>query len=106
MARAPSLSATFLPREQACAAHCVCLQSADRSRWLKTEQDEYFREPSSLFPESARFDTDHVRDTSKAPAHQTIRIAHVFVGFPDPTPAPKQRRRKALTREAIESSVG
>jgi hypothetical protein len=73
---------------------------------VKTQRDEYFREPSSLFPESARFDTDHVRDANKAPAHQTIRIAHVFVGFPDPPPAPRRRRRKALTREAIESSVG
>lgn len=72
---------------------------------VTTEKSSYFHDPSSLFPLNARFDTDHVRDQDKAPTHQTIRIAHLFLGFPDPPPAPKRRRRKAMTREAIETSA-
>lgn len=73
---------------------------------IKTDRDSYLHDPSTLFPHHARFDTDHTREPGKAPAHQTIRIAHVFLGFPDPPPTPKRRRRKVLVREAIESGTG
>lgn len=59
---------------------------------VEAKKGEYFHEPSSLFPHHAHFDTDHARDPKKASAHQTIRIAHVFLGFPDLPPAPKRRR--------------
>jgi hypothetical protein len=61
-----------------------------------------FHDPSTLFPDHARFDTDHVREPEKAPSHQTIRIAHVFLGFPDPPPAPVKRTRRKALREALE----
>lgn len=69
---------------------------------IKIDQDSYFHDPSSLFPRHARFDTDHMRDQAKSPAHNSIRIAHVFLGFPDPPRIPKGRRRKASTDEASE----
>jgi hypothetical protein len=55
----------------------------------------YLREPSAVFPESAMFDTEHRREEKKAPAHGTIRISHLFLGFPNP---PTRRSRKARRR--------
>lgn len=41
----------------------------------------YLIVPSAVFPGRADFDTEHVRAPDKAPAHGTIRIAHVFLEF-------------------------
>jgi hypothetical protein len=46
-----------------------------------------------LLPSHAAFDTEHLRQQDKAPQHGTIRIAHLFVGFPWMTYAPKRSRR-------------
>lgn len=59
---------------------------------VEAKKGNYFHEPSSLFPHHARFDTSHARDSKKAPVHQSIRIAHVFLGFPI-LPAGSKRRR-------------
>ena len=48
--------------------------------------------PSGLFA-CARFDTEHVRPKDRAPAHGTIVISHLFLGFPD-LPRAKTSRAK------------
>ncbi|RWA88229.1 MAG: Fis family transcriptional regulator [Mesorhizobium sp.] len=37
--------------------------------------------PSTLFPPTAEFDTEHKRPAELAPSHGTIRVAHVFLEF-------------------------
>lgn len=53
-------------------------------------------DPSLLFPKHADFDTEHLRSKAKAPAHGTIRLAHLFVAFPYMTYPPKGSRRAAV----------
>lgn len=48
-----------------------------------------------LFPKRTTFDTEHLRDPEKAPPHGTIRIAHVFVGFPYAVFPDRKSKRKA-----------
>jgi hypothetical protein len=43
--------------------------------------------PSVIFPQTARFDTEHTREATLAPPHGTIVISHVFLGFPAPVAA-------------------
>lgn len=47
-----------------------------------------------LFPKRAEFDSEHLRTVEKAPAHGSIRIAHVFVEFPWVVHKPSSSRRR------------
>lgn len=61
--------------------------------------------PSKLFSGHAEFDTEHVRPQGKGPAHQTILISHLFLGFPDlPRATAKQQKRQAI-HAALEGAV-
>ena len=61
--------------------------------------------PSVLFPEHASFDTEHLRDSDKAPAHGTIRIAHAFVDFPYATFPEKKPKKRAHRLEQLEREL-
>jgi hypothetical protein len=61
---------------------------------------EYLRAPSALFPDSAEFDTEHRRTAAKAPPHGTIRISHLFLGFPALPPKIARKKRRAEIIEA------
>lgn len=61
--------------------------------------------PSILFPSYAAFDTEHLRDPEKAPAHGTIRIAHAFVEFPYATFPDKSRKQRAGRLTKIEDEL-
>ena len=49
----------------------------------------------AAFPSHAAFDTEHLRSAAKAPAHGTLRLAHMFVEFPYITYAPVGAKRGA-----------
>jgi hypothetical protein len=55
------------------------------------------QQPSILFIQ-AEFDTEHHRDTSLAPSHGTIRVAHIFLKFGYPTP-PQRRKIRTKTHK-------
>lgn len=59
----------------------------------KTANGHPLYTPSALFPDHARFDTEHTRPPSRAPKHGTIRIAHVFLEFGYPLPTRGNVRR-------------
>lgn len=50
--------------------------------------------PSKLFREHARFDTEHTRPAALAPQHGTIRIAHLFLSFPEDSLAARRKKRQ------------
>lgn len=65
------------------------------------DDDGRFVMPASLFPDHADFDTEHLRAAAKAPAHGTIRLAHLFVDFPwFAPPAVGRGKRKPLLEDA------
>lgn len=61
--------------------------------------------PSVLFPNHAVFDTEHLRNPEKAPAHGTIRIAHTFVEFPYAAFPDKARKKRADRITRIEDEL-
>lgn len=76
-----------------------CLQSLRRSllstaakadlRMVGDASGELLRDPSTMFPGVAHFDTEHNRPEASAPAHGTLLLSHIFVRLPDPPTSPK-----------------
>lgn len=71
--------------------------------YMETIDGQQMRRPSSFFPAESLFDTEHLRPREKAPAHGTIVISHIFLGYPDLPRAPAQHTRKQALRDALES---
>jgi len=78
--------------------------TAAKLRLCKDGDERFVLDPSTLFPARADFDTEHLRPADKAPAHGTIRVAHMFVEFPYAHfPAKGVKRRAVL--EALDSDI-
>jgi len=71
--------------------------------YMETVGGKQTRAPSDFFPDESLFDTEHLRSREKAPAHGTIVISHIFLGFPGLPRASVQRGRKQAVRDALES---
>lgn len=69
------------------------------TRACQDGKGRFVHEPSVLLPKHASFDTEHVRDPKKAPAHGTIRLGHSFVEFPYATYPDKRKRDAAMEDE-------
>lgn len=70
--------------EAACVVGLVKLlegKSTRTSLRMKDQPEPAVRQPSAVFPKLARFDTEHERDISLAPAHGIITISHLFLAF-------------------------
>lgn len=77
----------------------VCVQNLRRSllsvaaksdlRMVGDATGSLLRDPSTMFPEVAKFDTEHNRPASSAPSHGTMLLSHMFVRLPDYPPASK-----------------
>jgi hypothetical protein len=48
---------------------------------MRKHEGAYLHSPSPLFPGVADFDTEHIRESAKAPAHGTICVSHMFLEF-------------------------
>ena len=55
----------------------------DVLRMVSTGNRDYIREPSSMFPVLADFDTEHNRPPNQAPMHGTTVLSHIFVDLGD-----------------------
>ncbi|MBX3726177.1 MAG: hypothetical protein KF823_09690 [Xanthomonadales bacterium] len=69
---------------------------------MACERGRQVRDPSALFPAHAAFDTEHLRDPDKAPAHGTIVVSHLFLEFPNPPRAEGKRARRNALHDALE----
>lgn len=70
-------------------------ETAATLRLLKTPDGSTLHSPSSLFPNLAAFDTEHVRSLDLAPTHGTIRVAHLLLEFGYPMPIPRLKNAKS-----------
>ena len=69
--------------------------------YMESSEGRAIRKPSNLFP-VAHFDTEHVRPVKKGPAHGTIVVSHLFLGFPSLPRAATRRKRRANLQDALD----
>jgi len=72
---------------------------------METVNGQQTRSPSAIFPDHSPFDTEHMRPPGKGPAHHTILISHLFLGFPNPPRAIVRRQRRQSLIAALEDTT-